>query len=315
MKIVDMHCDTVVEAFKTGQRLNKNSLHIDIAKLRKGNYLLQNMAIFLDSRRDKNITKLAKEIISFYKEETDFNSINRVYKFSDIKEDKVNSLLTIEDSDLVPFESLEEFYNLGVRMIGLTWNYKNKVGYPNLDGDNYNGEKSLKRVDNINGLTSLGIDYVKKMEDLNIIVDVSHGSNKLVEDVLEVSTKPFVASHSNCFSVTPVGRNLKDDLILKMINKECVIGINFCSPFLTEDGSNHTRIDDIVKHIDYLLDLGGEDCVGFGADLDGIDSILEIKDAGNMPLIIERLKKRYSASVVKKISHENVLSLYEKVLR
>jgi membrane dipeptidase len=315
MKIVDMHCDTIVEMFNTNQHLSKNNLHIDLEKMKRSDYLLQNMAIFLDCRKIEKMDEVARDIIHFYNKETSLNNINRVYKYSDIKMDKINSMLTIEDSEIVPYKDLNEFYELGVRMITLTWNYINKVGYPNLDGDNLNTIEDLRRVDNINGLTIDGIDYIKKMEELNMIIDVSHGSNKLVEDVLNNTSKPFVASHSNCYSVTNVGRNLNDNLLRKMIERECVIGINFCSEFISDRSDKVSTISDIIKHIDYMIDLGGENSIGFGADLDGINSKLEIKDSGNMKEIVRALEKRYSKSIVKKICSENVLSLYEKVLQ
>ena len=315
MKIVDMHCDTIVEMYNTNQHLDSNNLHIDLEKMRKGDYLLQNMAIFLDCRQVNQMPKVAKDIINFYNKETSINNINRVYKYSDIKTNQINTMLTIEDSAIVPYQELEEFHNLGVRMITLTWNYINSVGYPNLDGDNLKTRADLRRVDNLNGLKPHGINYVKKMEDLNMIIDVSHGSNKLVEDVLFNTKKPFVASHSNCFSVTKVGRNLNDSLLEKLIQRECVIGINFCSEFISDRNDSVSTIEDIIKHIDYMLDFGGENSIGFGADLDGINSELEIKDSSNMQEIVNALEKRYSKSLVKKICSENVLSMYQKVLQ
>ncbi|MBK5201926.1 MAG: membrane dipeptidase [Spirochaetaceae bacterium] len=314
MKIVDMHCDTIVQMYNTNQHLNTNNLHIDLEKMKKGDYLLQNMAIFLDCRKVDQMPKLAKDIINFYNQETSINNINRVYKYSDIKMNQINTMLTIEDSAIVPYQELKEFHDLGVRMITLTWNYINEVGYPNLDGDNLKTKDDLRRVDNLNGLKPHGIDYIKKMEDLNIIIDVSHGSNKIVEDVLLNTKKPFVASHSNCFSVTEVGRNLNDNLLEKLIQRECVIGINFCSEFISDRNDKVSTIADIIKHIDYMLDLGGENSIGFGADLDGINSKLEIKDSSNMQEIVNALEKRYSKSLVRKICSENVLSMYEKVL-
>lgn len=314
MKIVDMHCDTIVEMYQTNQHLNTNNLHIDLEKMRKGDYLLQNMAIFLNSTTVKQPNKLAKEIINFYNQETSINNINKIYKYSDIKMNQINTMLTIEDSVIVPYKDLEEFYNLGVRMITLTWNYINDVGYPNLDVYNLKVREDLKRIDNLNGLKPHGLEYIKKMEELNIIIDVSHGSNKLVENVLNNTKKPFVASHSNCFSITDVGRNLNDDLLEKMIQKKCVVGINFCNDFLNYRNDNQSTIEDIITHIDHLLDLGGEDSIGFGSDFDGINSELEIKDSSNMQDIVKALEKRYTKNIVKKICSENVLSLYEKIL-
>jgi membrane dipeptidase len=314
MKIVDMHCDTLTRLYKSNKLLKKNDLHIDLEKMKKADYLLQNMAIFLDCNEENKPNILAKKIIKLYNEETDNNNINRVYKFSDVDFNKINTMLTIEDSTIVPFEELEEFYALGVRMIALTWNYPNGVGYPNLDGYNMSSLESLFRIDNENGLTDLGKEYVTKMNDLNIIVDVSHGSDKLLEDVLNLSNVPFVASHSNCYDISPVGRNINDDLILKMIDRNCVIGMNLLTEFVNVE-ADITTIDDTIKHIDHILDLGGEKSIGYGFDLDGIDSTLEIVDSSNAQLINDKLLKRYSKKIVRQISYENVLNLYEKVLK
>ncbi len=313
MKIADMHCDTIVEIYNNDFSLAKNKLHIDVEKMKRADYLLQNMAIFLDCTREKNPSDVAKKVIERYNSETEKNNVNRVYKYSDIDFDKINTMLTIEDSTIVPFNQLEEFYNLGVRMITLVWNYPNVVGYPNLDGYNLNSIEDLFRVDNDNGLTKHGIEYVKKMEELNIIVDVSHGSNKLVTDLLDVCTKPFVASHSNSYKITPVGRNLNDELILKLIEKECVMGMNFCTEFINASAKEST-IEDLIKHVDHILDLGGENSIGFGSDFDGIDSLLEIKDSSNMQSIVKAFEKRYTKDIVKKICYENVLALYEKTI-
>jgi membrane dipeptidase len=76
-----------------------------------------------------------------------------------------------------------------------------------------------------------------------------------------------------------------------------------------------TTIDDTIKHIDHILDLGGEKSIGYGFDLDGIDSTLEIIDSSNAQLINDKLLKRYSKKIVRQISYENVLNLYEKILK
>ena len=125
MNIVDMHCDTIVEMYNSKQNLYKNNLHIDINKMEKGDYLLQNMAIFLDSTIEENLEDKAKLIIDFYDRETEKYNINKVYKYKDINFDSINTMLTIEDSAIVPYSSLDDFYNKVVRMITITWNYQN----------------------------------------------------------------------------------------------------------------------------------------------------------------------------------------------
>ena len=154
MKLVDMHCDTIVRMFYSNQHLGVNNLHLDVEKMGKSDYLLQNMAIFLDCPNTEKPNEVAKNIIKFYEKETDEFNVNRVYKYSDIDFNKINSMLTIEDSTIVPFHELRDFYKLGVRMITLTWNFPNVVGYPNLDGFNLNSIDDLYKIDNVHGLTN-----------------------------------------------------------------------------------------------------------------------------------------------------------------
>ncbi len=318
MKIADMHCDTITRLYFDDEddQLNENECHLDLKKLESGDYLIQNFAIFLDMTEYSNLEELTKKIISYYYKQLECNSdkIKPVFKYADIDFDKINALLTIEDSELVPYERLEEFYNLGVRMITLTWNYPNRVGFPNLDGFNLEGYEDLKRTDKDNGLSDYGIAYIEKMEELGIIIDVSHCSDKLVEDVLAHTTKPFVASHSNARMCCDVGRNLPDELILAMAQRGCVIGLNFLGDFLSDDGTNESRISDMVRHLKHFEKLGVLDNVGLGSDFDGIDGKLEIYDGRALPDLVKALKKEFTEGEVEKITHLNVLRLYKELL-
>lgn len=318
MKIVDMHCDTITRLYfdDDDDQLDQNECHLDLAKLEAGKYLLQNFAIFLDMSEYSNLPDLTCKIIAFYYDqlERNKNRIKPIFKFSDLDYTKINAMLTIEDSELVPYGRLEEFYQLGVRMITLTWNYPNRVGHPNLDGYNLNGYEDLKRVDEENGLSEYGIAYVKKMEELGIIIDVSHCSDKVVWDVLKHTRKPFVASHSNARACCDVGRNLPDDLILAIANRGGVIGLNYLGDFLSDDRTNESKIVDMIRHLSHFKRLGVIDNIGLGSDFDGIDGKLEIYDGRALPELVEALNEEFTKAEVAKITYGNVLRLYQSIL-
>ena len=194
-------------------------------------------------------------------------------------------------------------------MIGLTWNFPNGIGYPNMDGRT----PSLYTTDNERGLTPFGIEYVKRMEELGIVVDVSHLSDKGFYDVLEHTSKPFVASHSNARSICGVARNLSDEMIRKLSERGGVMGLNYCSSFIEDHNEKMTMIKDMVRHIRHIVEVGGIDCIGLGSDFDGIDNDLEMKDASGMQLLHEALKEHYSEEEREKIFHRNVLRVYKEV--
>ena len=155
------------------------------------------------------------------------------------------------------------------------------------------------------------------MERLGIIIDASHLSDAGFYDVLNNTTKPFVASHSNARHLCKAARNMSDDMILKLAKRGGVMGINFYGNFLV-DGDGHCKscIEDMVKHILYIKDLAGIDCIGLGSDFDGINSELEMKDASYYQLLYEALVKAgLSEEEIEKIFYKNVLRVYKEILR
>jgi len=167
----------------------------------------------------------------------------------------------------------------------------NGIGYPNLSMKDMNGNRpNYKRsVDTERGLTEFGISYVKEMERLGMIVDVSHLNDAGFYDVLKYTTKPFVASHSNARSVYNVARNMSDDMILQLAKRGGVMGLNFCGSFLADRDDHKSCVEDMVKHYLYIKDLAGIDVIGLGTDFDGISCPLEIEDASMMNLLEEAL--------------------------
>lgn len=321
MKYVDMHCDTITKLYKQSGNLSDNDMHIDINKLKKGECLLQNFAIFTNlANEDSNFTKAS---IDYYYSQLELNkdSIRPVYKYEDILNNEnngyINAMLTLEEGSVVDkdLNNLNWFYDKGVRMITLTWNYPNGIGYPNVDLSVEHNNDPTYDFNTKDGLTDFGIEYVKRCNDLGIIIDVSHLSDKGFYDVCKYSDKPFVASHSNARSVCKAGRNLTDDMIKMLAQKGGVTGLNYCSAFIDNDDQNFTTIEGMVKHINHIVNIGGIDCVGLGSDFDGIENGLEIKDASGVQLLYKELKKYYSEDDIEKIFYKNVLRVYSKCLK
>lgn len=328
MKVIDMHCDTIYEVDRlqrAGQltNLRSNHLNISLEKMQKGDYLLQNFAMFTHLAKDGDPIQHVQHLIDTFYLELDKNSdLIRIAKsYNDIIKNQndgvMSALLTLEEGAVVnqDLSYLRNYYRLGVRMITLTWNFSNGIGHPNFDMND--GHHGYYTADNINGLTEFGIQYVQECERLGIIVDVSHLSDAGFYDVLHYTTKPFVASHSNARGVCPHARNLSDEMILELAKRGGVMGINFAGGFLDESQEENalSKISSMVRHIEYIKELAGIDCIGLGSDFDGISQNLELKDAANMPLLYQALQKaNFTETEIEKIFYKNVLRVYKEVL-
>lgn len=165
-----------------------------------------------------------------------------------------------------------EGFDLGVRLITLTWNYENAFGIPN---------------GNEGGLKPLGIEAVEEMNRLGILVDVSHLSDDGFWDVQKHSKRPFLASHSNARAVTGHQRNLTDDMIRAVAQAGGVIGLNFAPAFL--GGEEESRVSDMVRHVLHIREKGGAEVLALGSDFDGIRGKLEIDGPDKFELLWEAL--------------------------
>lgn len=314
----DMHCDTITTLYDklqngSNETLRKNSLQIDFEKLQKAGYLLQNFAVFLDKEIWKaDLYKEAMQRIDFFKKQLSESKdiIRQVTSYDEIlkneKENRISALLTLEGGEILEgnVDNLTAFHEKGVRMLTLTWNYDNELGHCHFDTEG-------------KGLTKFGFEVVERMEELHMIPDVSHGSDALFFDVCKVAKKPFVASHSNTRSVYNRTRNMSDEMIRALAEHGGVMGMNFFAGFTSakarKDGMCY--LEDILKHMKHVVNVGGIECLGFGSDFDGIDTGVEWIDSGNMDFVLAGMKKAgFSASECDKICRENVLRLYKECL-
>lgn len=348
MKVVDMHCDTIsalLEKARAGESvsLRENSCHISLDKMRKGDYLLQNLSLFVEMKKCKDPWQEVQELFGFYTQEILKNKdlIAPVLSYEDIEtnksQGKMSAMLTVEEGGVCggEIEKLRILYKQGVRMMTLSWNYANELCYPNLDKKirekiqiaKKGGNQSVLNMVTLNylntpnskdGLTEKGIAFVQEMEALGMIVDVSHMSDAGFYDVLKYSRKPFVASHSNAREVCPCVRNLSDDMIRKLAERGGVMGLNFCADFLTQvpvGVENPGTIAAVVSHAKHITAIGGIECIGLGSDFDGIDTHAQLTGADTMELLWDALKENgYTESQLDKIFTQNVLRVYKENL-
>ncbi|GKU23863.1 dipeptidase [Clostridium folliculivorans] len=311
MNFIDLHCDTALKLFSDRDaKLRENQFSVDIMKLKAGNAKAQFFALFLEKDQCGD---LKNDCIDMYKRlvsELDENKsdIALVRNYDQYlrcqNENKLGAFITIEEGGAIAgdINNLQEFYDMGIRLITLTWNFENEIGYPH-----------CKKEYADKGLKPFGIEVVKKMNELGIIIDVSHLSDGGFFDVAKCSTKPFVASHSNSRAIRNHTRNLTDEMIKILSTAGGVMGINFCSGFVGK--SKTTKIDDMVEHINHIRKIGGIDCIALGSDFDGIENEVEIKDASEMGKLADALvKNNFSYDDVEKIFYKNAERIIREVL-
>ncbi|MDO4378593.1 MAG: dipeptidase [Erysipelotrichia bacterium] len=313
MNYIDMHCDTITGLFKLGEELYDNNMHISLKKLQKSNYAMQCFAIFIYLQQEKEPFIACDKYIDFYYQQIQKNSdlITPVYNCQqltdNLQQGKLSSLLTIEEGAAIEgdIDKLIHFYNRGVRMMTLTWNYENEIGYPNqMVTPPFYADKQ-------NGLKPFGREVVKKMNELGMIVDVSHGSDKLFYDVIDISDKPIVASHSDSRSICDIPRNLTDEMIKVLADHQGIMGINFAPSFISKD-TKVNQIPFIVEHIKHIADVGGIDCIGLGSDFDGIPTPNGMSDCTKMDELFFQLKQAgFSDEDIEKISYKNFLRVFK----
>ena len=237
MKIADLHCDTISEIWKSRragrpQQLFQNNLHVDIQKMQKAGYLLQNFAMYIDLEKTSDPFAAVSEQMDVFYDEMEKNKdyIGIVTSYHEIlaneKQGKMSALMTIEEGGCCKgeLENLETLYQRGARMMTLTWNYPNELAGPNLPADSFGAFDSTK------GLTRKGFAFIQRMEEIGMILDVSHLSDAGFWDIAKHTKKPFAASHSNARALSPHARNLTDDMLRVIADRGGVAGQSTTHP-------------------------------------------------------------------------------------
>lgn len=305
--VIDTHCDTASELLDRNEQLKSNTCHVSLDKIKHYSSYIQFYAAWI-SKNEKNPLLRAIEILEKIKGEIEKNSeaISLIQKHSDltaaIEAGKHGALLAIEDARALcgSLAALHAFFELGVRAITLTWNDDNEVA---------DGAFSDRKI----GLTPFGKEVVREMNRLHMMIDVSHISTKGFWDVLETSAAPVMASHSNAASLCRHPRNLDDHQIQAIIQNNGMVCVSVYPEFLSE--SSRAEIGTVIKHLDHILSLGGENNLGLGSDFDGIDCLpADMSHAGDYVKLFDEMRKQgYSSVLIDKITYKNMQNFMERI--
>lgn len=328
MHVIDMHCDTLMAAyFKKGKEADIYEFPeamVDLKRMKQGEVTAQFFAVFIPPQdvyrewygvRPVSDEEYIKACVGIYEQSVSAHPelIAKAVCAEDIikneKDGKISAVLTMEDGVAVQGEmdNLERFWQMGVRALSLTWNFENCFGAPN------SRDPEIMQK----GLTDFGKEAVGYMQELGMLVDVSHLSDGGFRDVAEICKKPFAATHSNCRALCPHPRNLTDDMIRILGESGGVSGLNFAPEFLNEDIScRDSTAFLLAKHARHMADLGGVDCVAIGSDFDGIGGNLEISDCSKFVLLEEALRKEgFLGSEIEKIFNKNVMRVIKESMK
>lgn len=314
MFYIDGHCDTLSKALDEDKDLYINDLQFSLNAADKLGGGIQVMASFVDTKylNSKNGAFIrCNNILNKWDEYQLRSDCDRLIKNKDdvcnsLDSNKTKVLLSIENGAAINgnLNNVDYFYNRGVRMMSITWNDDNELGC---------GAKTKEDK----GLTDLGFEYVKKLENLGVILDISHSSEKSFWNAISNTSNSVVASHSNVYELCKNQRNLKDEQIKAIAKSGGIIGICFYSEFL--NGNKMADVVDVVEHIKYIKKLVGINYVGLGSDFDGmsidktakgVENIIEINN------IIKELKRQcFSDEDIRKIMWNNWYNVLQRNLK
>ncbi len=263
----DAHCDTISRIVrKDGRHLNKNTDQWNLDRLSGCAPAAQFFALYYDTAQLGFEESVAAQFAAFRQECARYaDRVAHCRSGAEIEkaaeEHKLAALLSVEGAELLccDLTKLEWAYQQGVRAVNLTWNHANLLSGSHTDEPE-------------RGLSEQGIRFVERMNQLGMIVDVSHLSDPGFWDVIEHSTQPIMASHSNSRTEFFHTRNLTDRQFNAIIEHRGIVGLNCYSAFL---GTEPVTMDTLRRHLDHFLDLGGAKTVALGGDWDGCSDLPE----------------------------------------
>lgn len=204
--------------------------------------------------------------------------------------------------------NLEMFHARGLRSLGPVWSRPNAFGA----GVPFRFPSS---PDTGRGLTAEGEALVKACNDLRLMIDLSHITERGFWDVARLSNAPLVATHSNAHAIAAHSRNLTDEQLKAIGASGGMVGLNYATGFLRPDGqwNADTPPDVLIRHLAHMVSVCGEDCVGLGSDFDGARIPLFIKDASGLPRLVEAMvEAQFGDELIAKITHRNWLRVLDR---
>lgn len=336
--VADTHNDVISEVVLEGMHLEDDltgKAHTDFARYKAGGVDVQVFSIWCDSTygRGNAFNMANRQIDSLYaiaaRNPARMEMVRKPRELKrTVRRKKIAAMIGVEGGHMIEdrLENLDSLYRRGASYLTLTWSNSTSWATSSLD------ESTHHMVNAKNGLNDFGVSVVRRMNELGMMVDVSHVGEQTFSDVMRIVTKPVIASHSSVYSIAPNQRNLKDDQIRAIARNGGVIQVNFYSDFLDSSfgrrrrliGEAHKAEIDSLKavqyksigkylttkyaaeyealrpplsllldHIEYIIKLVGVDHVGLGSDFDGITSSpLDMNDVSEYPNITKGLLER-----------------------
>lgn len=312
--VVDTHVETPWWINEKKLRLRDNKGQVSLQKLKTGGVDVVFFSIYVNPAQYGRIAKAkAEAIISDLKREMDLNAdmIELATSYGDIQrivaKGKIAGLMGMEGGDPIgnSVDNVNHFYRLGVRYLGPTWSVHTQLG-----------DSAGQPKPRWNGLSPLGKQVIKRMNEVGMLVDVSHLSDAAFSDVLKTSKQPIIASHSGVDGVRVSPRNLSNDMLKLLSVNGGVVGVLFYPPFL--ENSGRADLASVVKHVDHAAKVAGIDHVGLGSDFDGLDKAppTGLADASRFPAITAELRKRgYKDADIIKVLGGNFMRVFQQVLK
>ena len=296
MKLIDLHCDTPYRIYRDKLSFENENLQVSAQRLFAFEEVRQVCAIWCDKAlSDQEAYASFWNVRRAFLEAIDQSHLPPRFSYC----------LAVEDARLLcgDIERLELLYGAGVRFLTLLWHGSTLIG---------------GACDTDDPLMPFGHQVVRRCFELGMTPDVSHASRRVIEEVAELAAiagKPFVATHSNSYSVTPHRRNLTDWHFNLIKSSGGIVGISMAPRHLSSN--EHCGIADIIAHIEHFYSIGGEDTLCLGCDFDGIEATpagLEAID--RLPrLAAEMTRLGYSDDQIEKLFYKNAKRYFDNYVK
>lgn len=308
MEVFDGHCDTIFRCYLKNEGFRERPGHVDLTRTRKFQRYAQFFACFGEPEDfpGRALWDVFQEQAALFQREMERNEDLVSFCRSGgeaeaaFAQGKAAAFLSAEGAELLDcdLDKLRQAYDLGVRAVNLTWNHPNILSGTNAE-------------ERDRGLSRQGRDFVRVMQELGMLVDVSHLSDAGFWDLMEITTRPVMASHSNARDVYFDTRNLTDAQFTAIIKNNGVAGLNMYAGFLGEDAC----LDTVRAHLEHFLALGGERNITLGGDWDGCSMLpKEISGIQDLDKLYEHLlRHNYSEDLVQGIFYFNMMRVVSEV--
>ncbi|GMA48900.1 diguanylate cyclase [Alicyclobacillus contaminans] len=310
LAVADAHVDVLYRMEREGCSFTDpaSPLQASADKLQRGGVMAQVFALYVSPREPDvfQLETVLRQIDLFYEEIVQAGGVAPIRTLDEWiaarRSRNIAGVLSLEGGGCLRGqpELLRTLYRLGVRGIGLTWNHPNALADGCLESRG-------------GGLTDAGWRVVREAHRLGMWIDIAHLADAGVRELLTHTNGPIMASHANARAIHGHPRNLPDDVIRELYARGGWMGLVFEASFVG-DPANRT-LDQLCRHLDHVLSLGGEDHVGFGSDFDGTTHpVAGLATAEDYASFTERLVQRYGRPLAEKLCFRNFESFLYRTL-